>query len=562
MFFLSITKKKLIKAIASSIVFFCLVQTAYSQLPPNAGSVSRDAIAPRLASPQNNATLPQIDAVVPSTTKSTDPTPIAVKSINITGATLFSPDTLQALIANVATGNRTLGELQNAAGRITAHYRKSGYFLARAYLPAQKMEDGQVTIVVLEGKLTEVQVQNTSRISDAAATARLAGLAPGTVMQRAAVDRALLLLGDVPGVGGVDSRLTPGANTGETVLVAVVRPAPAWSGKVDADNYGSLYSGRYRLGGSIDGNSPLGFGERISATLLVSNEKLVYGRAGVQAPIGASGLTVGAGFNHSQYLLADVYKELDAVGYSDTFEVNARYPLVRSVPFNLYGQAGAEHRKLHDDVRSTNTQTDKRANVATLGLQADWRDSLGGWGADSQAGITLIGGKLKIITEDAAAIDARGANTAGSYGKVSINLGRQQALIDKLSLGAQLRGQWASKNLDSSEKLSLGGISGVRAYPAGEAAGDSGWVGSLELRYAVLSQVAASVFYDAGSINVNANPYLPTANKRSLSGAGVGLAGVYEALDWRMSLAWRTSEAATYEPDKKPRFWAQAGWRF
>lgn len=536
--------------------------TVQAQIQPNAGTVSRDTVITKPASPPNNANLPQTSPVTSTAPQSTDLTRIAVKSITITGATVFGIDVLQALIANVATGNHTLGELQEAASRITAHYRKAGYFLARAYLPAQKMEDGQVTIAVLEGKLAAVQVQNTSRISDAAATARLAGLAPGTVMQKAAVDRALLLLGDVPGVGGVDSRLAPGANTGETVLVAVVRPAPAWAGKLEADNYGSLYSGRYRLGASVDGNSPLGFGERVSATLLASNEKLVYGRAGVQVPVGASGLTAGAGFNHSQYLLADIYKALDAVGYSDTFEVNARYPLVRSVPFNLYGQASAEHRKLHDDVRSTNTQTDKRANLATLGLQADWRDSLGGLGADSQAGITLIRGKLNIITEDAAAIDAKGANTVGSYGKVSISLSRQQALTDKLSLGAQLRGQWGSKNLDSSEKLSLGGISGVRAYPSGEASGDSGWVGSLELRYAFMQQMAVSVFYDTGSINVNTNPYLTTDNKKSLSGAGIGLAGAYEALDWRMTVAWRNGEAATAEPDKKPRFWAQAGWRF
>lgn len=554
--------KNLIIIIALGAVGVCGNLVLAQQALPNAGSIAREAITAKPPLPQDNAALPQSGATVPSIAQSTDATPIAVKSINITGATLFSADTLQALVANVATGNHTLGELQNAATRITAHYRKAGYFLARAYLPAQKMEDGQVTIAVLEGRLAEVQVQNTSRISDAAATARLATLTPGTVMQRAEVDRALLLLGDVPGVGGVDSRLTPGANTGETVLVAVVKPAPAWTGKVDADNYGSLYSGRYRLGGSIDGNSPLGFGERVSATLLASNEKLVYGRAGVQVPVGASGLTAGAGFNHSQYLLADIYKALDAVGYSDTFEVNARYPLVRSVPFNLYGQASAEHRKLHDDVRSTNTQTDKRANVATLGLQADWRDSLGGLGADSQAGITLIRGKLNIITEDAAAIDAKGANTVGSYGKVSISLSRQQALTDKLSLGAQLRGQWGSKNLDSSEKLSLGGISGVRAYPSGEASGDSGWVGSLELRYAFMQQMAVSVFYDTGSINVNTNPYLTTANKRSLAGAGIGLSGAYNGLDWRMAVAWRNGEVSVSEPDKSPRFWLQAGWRF
>ena len=34
--------------------------------------------------------------------------------------------------------------------------------------------------------------------------------------------------------------------------------------------------------------------------------------------------------------------------------------------------------------------------------------------------------------------------------------------------------QLSSKNLDSSEKFTLGGIGGVEAYPSGEASGDEG----------------------------------------------------------------------------------------
>jgi hemolysin activation/secretion protein len=80
--------------------------------------------------------------------------------------------------------------------------------------------------------------------------------------------------------------------------------------------------------------------------------------------------------------------------------------------------------------------------------------------------------------------------------------------------------------------------------------------------YAVLQNLAASLFYDAGSINVNANPYMTTSNERSLSGAGIGLAGNFDAFDWRLTLAWRNGDPSTSEPDKSPRFWAQAGWRF
>jgi hypothetical protein len=50
--------------------------------------------------------------------------------------------------------------------------------------------------------------------------------------------------------------------------------------------------------------------------------------------------------------------------------------------------------------------------------------------------------------------------------------------------------------------------------------------------------------------------------RRQQSGAGIGLAGNYDVLDWRLTLAWRNGDPSTSEPDKSPRFWAQAGWRF
>jgi hemolysin activation/secretion protein len=455
-----------------------------------------------------------------------------------------------------------LSELQAAAGRITLHYRQAGYFLARAYLPAQKMSSGVVTIAVLEGTLGEIKVLNASRLSDQDIEARLARMQRGSVMQRAAVDRNLLLLGDVPGVGRVDSRLAPGQQTGETILVASVQTTPAWAGRIDADNAGSLYSGRYRLGASIEGSSPLGLGEKVSLNILGSNERLVYGNAEVQAPVGVNGLTAGLGLSHTHYALGDTYQALDAVGQSTAFEANLRYPFWRAVAFNIYGQASLAQRRLRDEVRSTSTQTDKQATVGSLALQTDWLDQLGGLDGSNHASLTVTGGSLDITSADAAALDALAAQTSGSYSKLGINLSRQQTLQGKLSASGQLRGQWANKNLDSSEKVSLGGVSGVRAYPSGEASGDTGWLASIALRYALAQQLNISVFHDAGSVSVNARPYLSTGNIRNLSGSGLGVAGRFLALDWTMTLAWRHGTAPLSEPDKAPRLWAQGSWRF
>ena len=234
---------------------------------PDAGAVKRDNVPAPAPLPKHEATLPQ--AAEPSAV-SQDTTPIEIKKISVTGVTMFSQGSLEALVAGYATGTRTFGDLQKAAAKITAHYRKNGYFLARAYLPKQSLTNGEVIINVLEGKLGEVDVENTSRLNESKANAMLAKVKAGEPLQKKSVDRALLLLSDMPSVGAMDSRVEAGANTGETNLIVGLKEAPLFNGRLELDNHGSLYSGRYRVGGSINANSPFGFGEQFSARLMVS----------------------------------------------------------------------------------------------------------------------------------------------------------------------------------------------------------------------------------------------------------------------------------------------------
>ena len=81
--------------------------------------------------------------------------------------------------------------------------------------------------------------------------------------------------------------------------------------------------------------------------------------------------------------------------------------------------------------------------------------------------------------------------------------------------------------------MSLGGPNGVRAYPVGEASGDTGHLFTAELRY-IFSQfqlfgadLTASAFIDHGEVHTfeDPPPADPTAanNKRSISGYGLGL---------------------------------------
>ena len=109
-----------------------------------------------------------------------------------------------------------------------------------------------------------------------------------------------------------------------------------------------------------------------------------------------------------------------------------------------------------------------------------------------------------------------------------------QKLPGAFSLLARVSGQWASKNLDTSESFSLGGPYGVRGWPVGEGRGDAGLTGTVELRHNIalkppLGTFQLSAFVDHGRVWLNKRTYgLPqfnacACNSYSLSSAGAGL---------------------------------------
>jgi len=121
------------------------------------------------------------------------------------------------------------------------------------------------------------------------------------------------------------------------------------------------------------------------------------------------------------------------------------------------------------------------------------------------------------------ALDASSARTEGRFKKFNLDIVRQQQLPKEIIFSMRASGQYSSQGLDSSEDFILGGPSGIRAYPTGEAAGDRGWLTQLELqrRY---GDYTPYVFYDYGRIDTNArqiNGISKLAKQRA--GAGLGL---------------------------------------
>ncbi|AYC34739.1 ShlB/FhaC/HecB family hemolysin secretion/activation protein [Pseudomonas cavernae] len=531
-----------------------LAQALAVELPPNAGQSIREIEQQPLQLPPPQKLELNLPAA-PATQPQAGGPSLEVKGFHLSGNQALTSDELLPLLADLQNRRVSLGELQAGAARITQRYRERGYPLARAYLPAQEIDAGVVQIAVLEGHYGQIQVHNSSRLRDSA-LAPLTALKPGEAVRADSLERSLLLLNDTPGVE-VQSTLKPGSAVGATDLQVDVQPGPLLSGSLDADNYGNRFTGEYRLGGTLNLNSPLGLGDRLSVRALGSDEEQHYYRAAYQLPLGPWATQAGIAYSDMDYQLAKDFADLDAHGNARITSAFVIQPLLRSRALSLYAQLQFDDKRLKDDIDLFAAKSDKRSRVWTAALNGNSRDDLLGGGANSFA-LAWSHGSLNIDGARNQLIDDLSAGTRGRFNKLNPALVRLQRLSERFSLYGQLQGQLSDSNLDSSEKIDLGGAYGVRAYPEGEASGDQGWLANLELRYALTQAWQLSSFLDHGAVRLNKDRWSRGENHRSLSAGGLGAS--WAAHGWQVNAvaAWKLGNAEPQsDVDRTPRVWAQ-----
>ena len=544
-----------------TVALVALSQSAFAQIPPGAGGQMQQIPPERVL--QKKAVPPiRIEPVGTPASTAADSVKILVNSLNVTGQTLYSEAQLVAITGFKPGSEVSLTELRAMAAKIANHYRTNGYFVAQAYLPAQDIKDGSVTIAVIEGRYGNITLRNQTNLSDPLASGLLDGINSGDTVAIAPLENRLLLLSDIPGVN-VRSTLAPGTEVGTSDLIVDVTPGRRVTGSVEADNAGNYYTGEYRVGATVNLNNPFGRGDVASLRLMTSGSGMNYGRASYQAMFGKT--TLGVAYTALNYELGKEFAPLRAHGTVEIASIYGSYPLIRSRNTNLYALAGFDAKTFKDEVDLTSSVTDKKARVLWAGLAGNHLDSFGGGGASSYS-LTQTFGDLDIETPAALAVDAATARTNGHYQKLAYHAARVQRVTDRISLYGAINGQFASKNLDISEKMGLGGPYAVRAYPVGEAYSDEGYVVNLEVRLLLSKffedmprQMHLVGFIDAGAVTHNRNPWTNGDNDRTLSGAGIGLTWA-EYNNFVVNAYWAQklgNEVATAAPDKNGRFWIQ-----
>lgn len=140
---------------------------------------------------------------------------------------------------------------------------------------------------------------------------------------------------------------------------------------------------------------------------------------------------------------------------------------------------------------------------------------------------------------------------AGHYTRVNFAFKGQTPMNSSgsLRLAGRVRGQWASRNLESYNQFTLGGVNGVRAYTSVDGSGDHGALVSLELTQTLSPVISITAFYDGGQVQAQAEPLNASAiNRYALQGAGLQLQGRYFQLHYTLTWAKALGDYEAWVP--------------
>jgi hemolysin activation/secretion protein len=483
--------------------------------------------------------------------------PIVAGAIRVDGATALPPSAFAAAIEPWL--GRPLGpeELRALVRDVAGAARRAGFPLATAWIARQELVAGVLHVTLDEGGIDAIEAQGPGHEE---VERRLAPLATGRPVRTAELERALLLAGDVPGVSLGRPRIV--RRNGRNILTVQIG-FDRVQGHATLDNAGSATAGPVRARVSVDINSVLTHGDRLSLGGMVTPlqpREFQLAEAAYRVPVGHGGTEVAASAYVGRSRAGGSLRDADLGGVSSQAEISVSHPVLRTRAASVWAGAALTVRDSNLD-RAGARIRDDRIVTATASLYANGQ---------------LGGGRVRVRLSYVQGLDwlratGRGdplASRADAGGRFSS--GRAWAQYDR-GLGGgfslQLAGeaQLASRPLLASEEIGLGGRQFLRAFDYWEVSGDEGAAASAELRYDVarglprpLSRLQLYLYADAGRATNLRGGY----GGGSLASAGGGARAWFDdGFEATFELGLPLTDSP-FDPDPDPRVSISLGSRF
>lgn len=435
---------------------------------------------PRAAPPAEQPAVPQQEAPAGA-----EDVRFVLNDVTIDGVTVYEPAELQSVWADLVGQQVSFADIVALANQLTARYRQDGYILSQVIVPAQQIEGGVVQLQAVEGYVDQIrfegEIQGPQAILDAFAE-RIRAEKPLTSQ---ALERHLLLIGDLPGVN-VQSVLEPSPTEFGAADLTIVVSHLDVEGFLSVDNYASEFVGPYTFSSGISIYSALGLYDQIDLFGAFNPEnpdEMKFGQIRLTLPVGprhwGDTLRLSASRLISEPDYPDRVFPFDQEGRGSEYRATWMHPFIRSREENLIGRLSFIVSNDETEIRDLpNVRSDDRTRVLEARGTYDFVDPL--------LGINLIdvalGQGLDVLgASDDDEVSRSGADATFTY--LRGRLSRLQPLDQNFQIFGSLDWQYAFDPLLPAQRFSVGGSTSGRGFPPGSLTGDHGVAATAELRW-------------------------------------------------------------------------------
>ncbi|NER96556.1 MAG: ShlB/FhaC/HecB family hemolysin secretion/activation protein [Symploca sp. SIO1B1] len=535
-------KSRLTKHLLWTIVLFCIVicgdsTSSIAQGPPipseilqpnpNEDRFPQPAPTPEPI-PDSEETTPVRPPSPPPESTDTNSQTVPVKKIEVTESSIFTPEELNAIVQPFEGRSLTLQQLKEVADQITQLYLEKGFITSRAILVDQPIEEGIVTIRILEGSLEEIKIEGNVRVNPDYVRSRVQ-LGAGKPLNTADLEDQLRLLRADPLFENIEASLRMGSQQGKSILIVRIAETNPFEGNVSIDNYSPPSVGSERLGVRFAHLNLTGNGDRIGTSFFhTTRSGSDVGEISYRLPVNPMNGTVQLRTSLSRNKVVESgFSFFDIEGESQLYEASFRQPLIRTPreEFALsLGFAYQRNKALLGDVLpvspGANSEGVTTTSVIKFGQDYLRRDSRGAWSWRSL---------LSLGTDFFSATDNPEPTPDGQFISWLGQVQRVQVLNENnlLIVGADV--QLTPDSLVPSQQFVIGGGQSLRGYRQNIRAGDNGFRFSMEDRITLerdeggIPTFQLAPFFDAGLVwNDSDNPS-PLPGERFLAGVGLGV---------------------------------------
>lgn len=505
-----------------------------------------------------------------------------VTAIDFEGNTVFDTETLAQLVRDALADSSptwtpqqlTVSELLELAQVISNRYAEAGYItsgaLVRIPSETQVTGTGSVTFDIQEGAVEDIAITRTGRLREGYVRSRL-GVTIGQPLNVANFQERLQLLQIDPLIDQIRAEVNQGAAPASSLITVAIEEARPFSATLGLNNSRPPSVGTNQQQVFVSQANLLGFGDGLSLgySRTEGSDSLTVG---YEVPLGSRGTTLRLSYSSGWNDIVDPnFFDIDRDGKgpdiqseSQTYEVEVRYPAVRSVRDQTFQELGVGITASLRDSRSfllgepfplsAGASVEGKTRVMALRFGQDYtlRDGVQVLAARSRfnVGLNALGATVNQPVLGVGPIpDSNFFSWTGQLQWVRV-LGPETLLLLRSNL------QFANQGLLSSEQFGLGGLGSVRGYRQDRLLTDNGIFASAEVRVPIIripewrSTVQIAPFVDFGTGWNSGAERNPDPN--TLAAVGVGLQwqtgnNVTARLDWGIPLIDAGSGGNTWQ---------------